>query len=106
MRVQKTYKKNQSLRKSIEPLSSNSKKSKKKKLRPLKPAAEPPPDLKSGVSTTQTLGANNSLNSGLFGMPFGMLVEVVEGYLDIKSEVELLCRSLRNGDGYIVSIES
>src|ERR1700761_5008981 len=98
MRIQKPYKTSQTLRKSIEPLSRNSKKSKKKKLRPLKPAAEPPPDPKSSVSTTQTLGANNSFNSCLFGMPFGMLIDVIEGYLDTKFEMGLLCKLWRNGD--------
>src|ERR1700761_371089 len=98
MRVEKAYKTSQTLRKSMQPLSSNSQKSKKKKLRPLKPAAERPPDPKSGVSTTQTLGANSSFNSCPFGMPFSIPMEVVEGYLDVKLEVELLCRVSRNGD--------
>src|SRR5579862_9203037 len=72
----------------------------KKKLRPLIPAAEPPPDPKSDVSTTQTLGANNSFNSGPFGTPFGMPVDVNEGYLDVQFEMGLLCRGWRNGEVY------
>src|ERR1700744_4158278 len=106
MRVQKTYKMSQSLRKSMQPLSRNSKKSKKKKLRPLKPAAEPPPDPKSDVSTTQTFDVNSALNSGSFGTPFGMLIDVVEGYLDIEFEMWLLCGVWRNDDGYVVCVES
>src|ERR1700761_7374798 len=97
MRVKSPYKTSQTLRKSMQPLSSNSQKSRKKKLRPLKPAAGHPPDPKSGVSTTQTLSVNNSINSGPFGMPFDMLIDVVEGNLDTKFEVVLLCRILRNG---------
>src|ERR1700761_8518607 len=39
-------------------------------------------------------------------MPFGMLIDIIEGYLDTKFEVGLLCRVLRKGDVLFVSVES